>query len=78
MKSLAYMSLVHPILEYVVACWDPYRGCQLSALDCVQNKAAKFAHHLGGSGWESLAQCRKTARMHVLYKAYTVRGHGKQ
>jgi len=24
-KSLAYMSLVHPILEYEAACWDPYR-----------------------------------------------------
>ena len=24
-KSLAYTSLVRPILEYGVACWDPYR-----------------------------------------------------
>ena len=24
-KSLAYMSLVRPILEYGAACWDPYR-----------------------------------------------------
>jgi len=53
MKSLAYTSLVHPILEYGAACWDPYRECQTSALDCVQNKAAKFVHHLGGSDWES-------------------------
>jgi len=78
MKSLAYTSLVYPILEYGAACWDPYRECQLSALDHVQNEAAKFAHHLGCSDWESLAQRRKTARMHALYKAYTVRGHGKQ
>jgi hypothetical protein len=27
-KSLAYTSLVHPILEYGVACWDPYRKGQ--------------------------------------------------
>ena len=45
--------------------------CQISALDRVQNKAAKFAHHSGGSDWESLAQRRKTARMCALYKAYT-------
>ena len=45
--------------------------CQTSALDRVQNKAAKFAHHSGGSDWESLAQRRKTARMCALYKAYT-------
>jgi len=48
-KSFAYTSLVRPILEYGAACWDPYRECQISALDRVQNKAAKFAHHSGGS-----------------------------
>ena len=37
----------------------------------VQNTAAKFAHHSGGSEWESLAQRRKIARMCALYKAYT-------
>ena len=45
MKSLAYMSLIHPILEYGAACWDPYMECQVSALDRVQNKAANFAHN---------------------------------
>ena len=70
-ECLAYMSLVHPILEYGMACWDPYRECQISSLDCVQNKAAKFAHHLGDLDWESLAQCRKVARMCALCKACT-------
>jgi len=70
-KSLAYTSLVRPILEYGAACWDPYRECQISALDCVQNKAAKFARHSGGSDWKSLAQRMKIARMCALYKAYT-------
>ena len=36
------MSLVCPILEYGAACWDPYREGQISALDRVQKKAAKF------------------------------------
>ena len=27
-KSLAYMTLVWPILEYGAACWDPYREGQ--------------------------------------------------
>ena len=70
-KSLAYTSLVRPILEYGAVCWDPYRECQISALDRVQNKAAKFAHHWGGSDWESLAQHRKIARKCAFYKAYT-------
>jgi len=70
-KSLAYTSLVRPILEYGAACWDSYGECQISALDREQNKAAKFAHHSEGSDWESLAQRRKIARMCALYKAYT-------
>jgi hypothetical protein len=37
----------------------------------VQNKAAKFAHHSGGSDRESLTQRRKIAGMCALYKAYT-------
>ena len=68
---LAYTSLVRPILEYGAACWDPYRECQINALDRVQNKAAKFAHHSRGSEWETLAQRWKTARMCAPYKAYT-------
>jgi hypothetical protein len=32
-KSLAYMSLVCPILEYEDACWDPCREGQTNALD---------------------------------------------
>ena len=44
-KSLAYTSLVLPILENGAGCWDLYRECQISALDRVQNKVAKFAHH---------------------------------
>jgi len=52
-KSLAYASLVRPFLKCGVACWDPYRECQISALDRVQNKPAKFVRHSGGSEWES-------------------------
>jgi hypothetical protein len=35
-KSLAYMSLVCPILEYGAACWDPCTEGEISALDQVQ------------------------------------------
>jgi hypothetical protein len=70
-KSLAYTSLVRPILEYGAACWDPYRECQINALDRVQKKAAKFAQHTGGTVREPLAQRRKIARMCALFKAHT-------
>jgi hypothetical protein len=46
-------------------------GCQINALDHVQNKAAKFAHHTGGLDWESSAQRRKIACMCALFKGYT-------
>jgi len=53
-RSLAYMSLVRPILEYGAACWDPYREGQISALDRAQKKAAIFAHYTNSPNWETL------------------------
>ena len=70
-KSLAYMSLVRPILEYGAACWDPCRERQISALDRVQKKAAKFAHHRKSPNWETLASRRKLSRICALFKAYS-------
>ena len=32
-KSLAYTSLVRPVLEYGSECWDPCREGQINALD---------------------------------------------
>jgi hypothetical protein len=52
-KSLAYMSLVRPILEYGAVCWDPYREGQISAIDRVQKSAAKFAYHTNRPNWEA-------------------------
>jgi hypothetical protein len=57
-KSLAYMSLVCPILEYGAACGYLYREGQINALDRVQEKAAKFAHHKNSPNWETLASHR--------------------
>jgi hypothetical protein len=70
-KRLAYTSLVSPILEYGAVCWDPYRGGQVSALNRVQNRAAKFAHNTNETGWETLAQRRRIARICALFKACT-------
>jgi hypothetical protein len=69
-KSLAYTSLVCLILEYGVACWDPYREGQVNALDRVQNMVAIFAHHRNESNWETLAQRREIACICALFKAY--------
>jgi hypothetical protein len=70
-RSLAYRSLVRPILEYGAACWDPYREGQIRALDRVQNKAARFARITKFSNWETLTSRRKLSRICALFKAYS-------
>jgi len=65
------MSLVRPILEYGAACWDPYREGQISALDRVQKKGAKFAHHTNSPNWETWASRRKLSLICALFKAYS-------
>jgi hypothetical protein len=69
-KSLAYMSMVRPILQYGAACWNPYREGQINALDCMQRKAAKFANLTNASDWDTLAQRRTVARLCALLKVY--------
>jgi hypothetical protein len=70
-KSIAYMSLVRLILEYWAACWNPYKEGQINALDWVQKRAPKFAHHTNDSNWKTLAQRKHTQRMYALFKVYT-------
>ena len=65
------MSLVRQILEYGAACWDPYREGQISELNRVQKKAAKFAYHTNSPNWETLASCRKLSRICALFKGYS-------
>jgi hypothetical protein len=64
---------VRLILEYGEVCWDPYREGQVSALNCVQNRAAKFAHNTNETGWETLTQRTRIARICPLFKVYTRR-----
>jgi hypothetical protein len=70
-KSLANTSLVQPILEYGAVCCGTYRERQISALDRVQNNAAKFAHHRNLSKRETLAQRRHISRICAHLQAYT-------
>ena len=65
------MSLVHPILEYVAACWDPCREGQINMSDQAQMKAARFTNYTKNSDWETLAQQRMIARLYALFKAYS-------
>jgi len=62
-KSLAYMTLVHRILEYGAACWDPYREVQIQALDQEKKEASKYAYNRNESNWGRWAQRRKISRV---------------
>ena len=62
---------MRPILEHGAVCWDPYREGQVSALNRVQKRAAKFANNINESDWETVAQRRLIARICALFKAYT-------
>ena len=70
-KSLAYTTLVCPILEYGTACWDPYREGRYIALGRVHKKAAKFAYHTNDSNWETLTQRRKISHICAPFKEYS-------
>ena len=41
------------ICWYGAVCWDPCREGQVSALNRVQKRAAKFANNITESGWET-------------------------
>ena len=69
---------MRPILGYGAVCWDPQTESQVSALNRVQKRAAKFANNINESGWESLAQRRLIARICALFKACTGDGLGKR
>ena len=71
-RSLAYTSLVCPILEYWAACWDPCTEGQINGLVRIQKKAVHFTDHTKCSDWETLAQRMTTARLCTLFKAYSV------
>ena len=65
------MLFVRPILQYGAACLDPYSEGQISALDRLQKKAAKFAYHTNNPNWETLVSRRKLSRIRALFKAHS-------
>jgi hypothetical protein len=77
-KSIAYTSLVRPILEYGAACWDPYRKCHINALDRVQKKKLpnflKAREAQAGNPWRSVGRLDGYVR---FTKRITGKGRGR-
>ncbi len=78
-KSLAYMSLVRPTIEYASAAWDPFLDCDITRIEKVQRRAARYVlnrYHNTSSvtnmlnilNWPTLQDRRCHARLTMLYK----------
>ena len=78
-KSIAYTTLVRPILEYATEVWDPNYKCLIYKIEMVQGRVARWV--LSDSrfqsnvtamiyqlGWVTLEQPRKRKRLIHLYK----------
>jgi hypothetical protein len=70
-KSLAYTSLLLPVLEYGAECWDSSRERHINALYRAQTKGDQFSNLLKFSDWENLAKRWMIARLFALFKSYS-------
>ena len=79
-KSKLYNTYVRPSLEYCSSVWDPYTDTNISQLERVQKRAARFTHKnfsrevrvtpmLQQLGWDPLSERRAKAKTTLLYKA---------
>ena len=80
-KVLAYTSLVRPILEYGSTIWDPYTDENISHIESIQRRAARFVKNnysprasvtdmLHSLEWNQLADRRRRARLSTFHKGY--------
>ena len=78
-KEIAYTSLVRPTPEYASAAWHPFLTKDISALERVQRKAARFCSQnydryasvtemIRDLGWATLETRRRQFRLTLMYK----------
>ena len=81
LKTMAYFTLVRPIIEYAAPVWDPYTQRNIYKIEMVQRRAARFVcgrYHNTSSvsemlqdlEWPSLQQRREMLRLVLFYKIH--------
>ena len=82
LKELSYKQFVLPVLEYAATIWDPYHQNDISKIEMIQHRAARFVlshpwrRNPSGSvnsllhllGWPTLQLRRKCNRLILMYK----------
>ena len=79
-KAKLYPSLVRPSLEYACCAWDPYTQRNISNLEKVQRRAARFgfrdysrnssvSYMLNVLDWPLLSVSRECQRLNFMYKS---------
>ena len=81
LKELAYISMVHSILEYICPIWDPHLSGDIDKLKRVQRLATWFIKldynftssiiaMLNEVGWDSLEERQQKVRLGLFFKWY--------
>ena len=79
LKEMAYISLVRSVLEYSSSIWDPCHAKDISSIERIQRRAARFVKSdyrttssvtamINDLGWKDLAHRRRDLRLALLHK----------
>jgi len=79
LREIAYLTFVRPQLEYAVAVWSPSLNKDITQLEKINRRAARFVcnnyHHTASVtammeqlGWEKLKDRRHNLRLCLMYK----------